>query len=417
MRTVLLVDDNQELVDSEAKHFVGQSSQFELLTARDGLEAITVLEERPVDLLITDLQMPNMDGFELLTRALKLQPDLSILVMSELETDFLELALDTPGSTEVLTKPLPPGILLERARAIFARRTRGYLSGLSLSGFLQLLSLESKSCTIGVLKSGRRGTIELFDGQVTNAFLGNRKGDVALQEILSWRNPDLEMVGTFVSSHREIHDDVQTLLLRAAQAQDEASRDRLRLSRRWIADGAKGTGELPPFELTPKRRKRVQQLLQRLMMLDGCLGAALVDVRTGYTVVAETVQLQVRFEESASEMASVGRSRRHFLQPGAHKTDLKRITVHLERHLEILQPLEAYPLALFLLASRPAIDEDEALERLDNITLKCDAVLREDLSTVTEFLDEGRNQDVRGGEEPAPKEAETAPARLPRRIV
>ncbi len=80
MHTILLVDDETELrevvVDilSEPGHTV--------LTASDGYEALRVLVDRTVDLLITDLKMPGISGFELARQAKLMRPHLQVIYIS-----------------------------------------------------------------------------------------------------------------------------------------------------------------------------------------------------------------------------------------------------------------------------------------------------------------------------------------------
>lgn len=62
-RTILLVDDDIFLVDIMA--FTFKQSGFEIIKAHNGKEALEVLEKEKIDLILTDIMMPVMDGFEL----------------------------------------------------------------------------------------------------------------------------------------------------------------------------------------------------------------------------------------------------------------------------------------------------------------------------------------------------------------
>ena len=104
--TILLVDDDPDLIERVRHSFRSSSGQFELLTARNGAEALPLLESRTIDLLVIDLQMPLMDGFELLTYALPLQPDAHLILLSEVPTELPEVIPDTPGIVELVEKLL-----------------------------------------------------------------------------------------------------------------------------------------------------------------------------------------------------------------------------------------------------------------------------------------------------------------------
>lgn len=77
---ILFVDDEEGLRDM-AKAIL-ESQGYEVLCAKDGFEGLSALEETLPDLIISDLQMPNMDGFEFLTVVRGRFPHLPVIVMS-----------------------------------------------------------------------------------------------------------------------------------------------------------------------------------------------------------------------------------------------------------------------------------------------------------------------------------------------
>ena len=80
METVLIVDDekNYPLILSA----VLEEEGFETLTANSGKAALEIIESSDIDLILTDMKMPEMDGIELLKRIKKIDPDLPVIVMT-----------------------------------------------------------------------------------------------------------------------------------------------------------------------------------------------------------------------------------------------------------------------------------------------------------------------------------------------
>ena len=80
--TILLVDDEPE-VRRLLERMLGHLG-YRVLSARDGADALTMLAQcqEPVHLLVTDLQMPGMDGRELANRFAELQPGAGVLFLS-----------------------------------------------------------------------------------------------------------------------------------------------------------------------------------------------------------------------------------------------------------------------------------------------------------------------------------------------
>ncbi|MBF0191002.1 MAG: response regulator [Magnetococcales bacterium] len=80
MKTILCVEDDAQLLGLYSRML--QDQGFAVLTAHSGESGLEVLRIAQVDLLITDILMPDMDGVELIFHVLSLHPDLPILAIS-----------------------------------------------------------------------------------------------------------------------------------------------------------------------------------------------------------------------------------------------------------------------------------------------------------------------------------------------
>ncbi len=126
---ILAVDDDPDIL--EAVSTVLESQSYQVVTARDGEEALTKLEEEKPDLMILDLLMPKMDGFAV-CRALRNpkwvgRGSVPILILTavreeagrrryELETGS-ELSVD-----DYVEKPISPNILLRRVENLLKKK-------------------------------------------------------------------------------------------------------------------------------------------------------------------------------------------------------------------------------------------------------------------------------------------------------
>lgn len=79
-KTILVVDDNQDILYLLSFRLV--SAGFSVLGATNGLEALEKLENYPIDVVLTDYQMPRMDGLELLSIARVKWPGLPVVIHS-----------------------------------------------------------------------------------------------------------------------------------------------------------------------------------------------------------------------------------------------------------------------------------------------------------------------------------------------
>ncbi|MFC1830061.1 response regulator [Thermodesulfobacteriota bacterium] len=93
MDKVLIVDDDLKFLNS-LKAGLQKYSQFEILTAAHGLEALDVLKKTRISVLVTDLEMPEMDGRALLDYMKKNRPQIPCIVMTDKESPESENEAD-----------------------------------------------------------------------------------------------------------------------------------------------------------------------------------------------------------------------------------------------------------------------------------------------------------------------------------
>jgi len=79
-RRILIVDDDPLVHGSLAETF--QAQDYDVATASDGMQALQVLERVSVDLVVTDLKMPKLDGLELLGRIKDRYPQLPVVILT-----------------------------------------------------------------------------------------------------------------------------------------------------------------------------------------------------------------------------------------------------------------------------------------------------------------------------------------------
>lgn len=115
---VLIVDD--DLPSVKMNSYLLREEGYEVVTASNGKEALDVLEEEPVDLVVLDVMMPMMDGHETL-RQLREHYDLPVIFLSAKgETADKVRGLEL-GADDYLAKPFEPAELLARVKSVMRR--------------------------------------------------------------------------------------------------------------------------------------------------------------------------------------------------------------------------------------------------------------------------------------------------------
>ncbi len=106
LTTILLVDDEPDLLSGLKRSFAKRLPDIEVLTAKDGNEALAKLEQDDIDLVLMDIMMGETNGLEILDQIQAVRPQLTVIMMTGYGT--IELAVDAirRGAWDFITKPL-----------------------------------------------------------------------------------------------------------------------------------------------------------------------------------------------------------------------------------------------------------------------------------------------------------------------
>lgn len=118
MSTILIVDDDPHL--RELSGVFLQREGFDVSEAANGVEALSFLENHKVDLVILDIMMPQMDGWEL-CRRLRVWHDLPVLMLTAKGATSQKLKGFEVGADDYLVKPFEPLELVARVKALLKR--------------------------------------------------------------------------------------------------------------------------------------------------------------------------------------------------------------------------------------------------------------------------------------------------------
>ncbi|MHB8941363.1 MAG: ATP-binding protein, partial [Desulfobacteria bacterium] len=116
--TILLVEDEEAVRELVMEGLTGDG--YPVLAAGDALEALSLLERHsgPVDLLLTDLMMPGMNGIDLARRLMPLHPGMKVLLMSGYSEEEIGKFVEKEPGAAFLQKPVTPSLLSRKVREV-----------------------------------------------------------------------------------------------------------------------------------------------------------------------------------------------------------------------------------------------------------------------------------------------------------
>ncbi len=227
-KVVLLVEDDEGTLRVLSNGLGNVLGMFEVITAQHGREAIEVLERRSVDVLVTDLAMPVMDGFALIAYVTHRRPTLPVVVLSALAPADIDQRLVARGALHVLCKPASYQDVAAAVLAVLERADMGSVEGIPLASVLQLLESERRTCTVLVSSGKRRGRLHFQSGRLLNAFSDDfgAEGEAAAYDIMSWGEAALEFEPLPENVRKLIYTPLQLMLIELATTHDEAQHGR-----------------------------------------------------------------------------------------------------------------------------------------------------------------------------------------------
>jgi CheY-like chemotaxis protein/predicted regulator of Ras-like GTPase activity (Roadblock/LC7/MglB family) len=322
MKRILVVDDEEAVRASLVLGLRAGLPGYIVLAAGGGREALDLLAREPVDLVITDLQMPEREELEWIAFLRREHPSLPVVVVSGRANAAEEVGTVAP--VDCLTKPFSLDQLCRRVETLLAQTVRGRVENMNLASFLQLLEQEHKTCTLTVEAAGLLGQLAFLGGRLVDAVAGPLCGEEAALEIVTWENADIEMSGLEPAHPVAIEAHLSFLLMEGMRRKDEAA-------------------------AKPREGAGLASILARLAALDGTAAALVGSEGDGKVLGAARGLTKAAAESMAREGATLlSRERQNARDLGDDDDAPEEILITGGERFAILRPLAQPPNAFLL---------------------------------------------------------------------
>jgi len=142
----ILVVDDEKIVRDSMKEWLREEG-FSVATADSGQKALKLMDDRPFNMMLTDIKMPGMDGVELLAKAKEKNDDLCVIMMTAYAAVDSAVEAMKQGALDYLIKPFDPDVLISMALKVYHEFEIGQarveqVDALILSGGVQFFKPE-----------------------------------------------------------------------------------------------------------------------------------------------------------------------------------------------------------------------------------------------------------------------------------
>jgi DNA-binding response OmpR family regulator/Tfp pilus assembly protein PilZ len=235
--SVLVVDDDARYLEHAAE--VMREAGFEVLTASSGFAALSLAIKHQPSLVLTDVTMPNMDGWQLL-RLIRAHPSLRrtpVVFLTALSNDADRLRGYQLGVDDYVAKPFTQVELTARVERVLERAVAadeavangmcGDLAKVPITSLLSLIEMEHRSGILRLARAGERATVYLRGGSVIRIGLAEPhdrlKGSARFFHVLDFREGRFELSTAEVFGDDELGMPTSFALLEYARIEDEGA--------------------------------------------------------------------------------------------------------------------------------------------------------------------------------------------------
>jgi CheY-like chemotaxis protein len=225
---ILILDDEHDILEIYQEILARLPSQPEIHTADAGARALALLESEIFNLLLVDLRMPTMDGFQVLAIVRRKFPTLRVVVMTAAEDEQFRARAYAMGIDPYIEKPKTGKEIInfvDCIESMLEKEDTGGFRGVQSKTLVDIIQLECLTQSSAILKISSalgEGRIWIQKGEIIDAATGEMLGKDAFLEMLSWRAGSFEILPNDVPRPRTIFSSYENLLMETAQTMDEA---------------------------------------------------------------------------------------------------------------------------------------------------------------------------------------------------
>ena len=231
---VLVVDDDP-MFDGLVVDHLAEDNEYTVLSARSGEQALKILDQTDIDVLITDIKMPHTDGFELISRVRADLPNASVIVISGFGRprwldredqaagiQFLEKPVNFIRLKKLLRKAVYDAVPIPHdpqtsEEQMDARMLAGQAAQFPVLDMIQICCIAERTGCVTLRRDGRNGLIYLEQGEIVHAGVDALSGAEAFYELATWDDSDFTFENAIETPHKSISEAWESVVYEGIQ--------------------------------------------------------------------------------------------------------------------------------------------------------------------------------------------------------
>jgi YesN/AraC family two-component response regulator len=300
-KRVLIVDDEEDLTWTLNKKLSKDKDKFDVLLASNGREALDLLSQVPIDVVVSDIKMPEINGLDLLLEIKKRYPTTKVIIMTAYGSPEVRSKAIQGGCLYYIEKPFEINELRSMILDALSEKEgfKGTVSDFQLPDIIQLNCLGRLTSALIIKHENEEGTIYFKNGEIVHAETKDNEGEKAFYQIMAWKGGEFSVKRLMKPPRETIFKSWQNLLLEGLRLVDEAS-------------------SMAVDERENEKKKRLimaQNELEKLLKIKGTYGAYLF-TRGGFpiTYAAKKENISLSVDDVGSKIEEMIRKSEELLK-------------------------------------------------------------------------------------------------------
>ena len=223
MKRVLVVDDEEDMLWMLQRNLNKGMPDVEILAAKSGEEALAILSDKNINLVITDINMPGMNGLDLLIEINNRYPQTGVIIMTAYPSNAYKNEAMLSGSLRFIEKPFDINDMRSAIQQVLKENEgfQGTVDGIELMDIVQFNGLSRATAALKVTTTNHEGMIFFKNGEVVHAMCDNESGEKAFFTILGFQGGTLQNIRGVEPPIVSIKKGLESLLFEVALKSDE----------------------------------------------------------------------------------------------------------------------------------------------------------------------------------------------------
>ena len=190
-KKILIVDDEEDLTWGLSRSLLKERALFQVTCANSGVDAMKHLKTERFDLVISDIQMPKMNGLQLILEIRKKYPGTKIIIMTAYGSPEMEEKVRRRGDFGYIEKPFEINNLKKLILETITEPSEsfeGHLVNIKLEDIISMYCLNQNTAELSVTNGRENGTVYFRNGEIVHAKCKNLVGEAALFRMLKWKH-------------------------------------------------------------------------------------------------------------------------------------------------------------------------------------------------------------------------------------